>query len=74
MRDPLISLGIFLVILGGVLLALGLIGRVVPRLEELPPILYVQKTIDGVSVGTSPILIILLIVIYIVLWTAKIVR
>jgi len=74
LRDLLVSLGIFLVILGAVLLVLGLISRVIPRVEELPPILYVQETFDGVSVGTSPIVIIALIVIYIVLWMTRIVR
>lgn len=74
MRDVLISLGTFLLILGVVLLVLGLVSRVLPKIEELPPILYVQKNFDGVTVGTSPIAIIALIIIYIVLWMAKIVR
>ncbi len=74
MRDVLLSLGTFLVILGVVLLVLGLVSRVLPKVEELPPLLYVQKTIDGVTIGTSPIAIIALIIIYIVLWMTKIVR
>ncbi|MEM2181630.1 MAG: hypothetical protein QXI27_00270 [Nitrososphaerota archaeon] len=71
MRDLLISLGIFLMILGVLLVLFGVISRFVPRLEELPPILYVQKTFNGVTVGTSPILIIAFIILYLVLWTIK---
>lgn len=70
----LISLGMFLLVLGAVLLAIGIMTRFLPRLEGLPPILYVQKTFDGITVGTSPIVIIVLIALYLVLLVTKISR
>lgn len=74
MRDALISLGILLIIFGAIIVLFGIISRLIPKLEDLPPILYVQKSFDGVAVGTSPILIIALIILYVVLWSIKVLR
>lgn len=71
MRDVLISFGTILILLGAILVIIGIFGRVISRLESLPPIIYFQKTIDGVSIGTSPILILALIIVYLILWFVK---
>lgn len=69
-----IWLGVFLMILGIIFVLFGVISRLIPKLDQLPPILYVQKTLDGITIGTSPIIIIALIILYIILWSIKILR
>lgn len=66
-RDPFIGLGVFLIVIGLLLIALALASRVMPRLQDLPPILYVSTRLDGVTIGTSPIIIIILILVYLLI-------
>jgi len=65
--SPIMFLGIVLVIVGIVLIILPLIARAGIRLEEIHPLILLGRRFDGIYIGTSPILIIILVVIYAVL-------
>ena len=65
--SPIMFLGIVLVIVGIVLIILPLIARTGIRLEEIHPLILLGRRFDGIYIGTSPILIIILVVIYAVL-------
>jgi len=65
--SPIIFLGIVLVIVGIVLMILPLIVRAGIRLEEVHPLILLGRRFDGIYIGTSPILIIILVAIYAVL-------
>lgn len=64
---PIMLLGIMLIIVGIVLLILPLIVRAGIRLEEIHPLILFGRRLDGVYIGTSPILIMAMVVIYVVL-------
>jgi len=59
---PVPLLGILLIAVGVVLLALPLIVKYLPHLEDLPWIIVWVYRADGFTVATSPILIIVSIV------------
>lgn len=63
----LVSLGIILIILGVTFLAVSLIVKLFPRLEDIHPLLILWFKTDGLSIGTSPILIIVAILIYLLI-------
>ncbi len=65
--SPIMFLGIVLIIVGIVLIILPLIARAGIRLEEIHPLILLGRRFDGIYIGTSPILIIILVVIYAVL-------
>lgn len=65
--SPLMLLGIMLMIVGAILLILPLIARMGIRLEEVHPLILLGKRFDGVYIGTSPLLIIIMAALYIVL-------
>jgi hypothetical protein len=59
---PLTLLGILLIAVGIVLVALPLIARHIPNLENLPWIIVWVYRTDGFLLATSPILIIISII------------
>lgn len=59
--------GIVLTVLGVSLVVLSLLPRVLPRLEEVHPLLLVTVRLDGFTVGTSPLLLIVLALLYLLL-------
>jgi hypothetical protein len=63
-REVLSLLGIMLVIVGLVLLILPIIARAGIRLEDIHPLILLGRRFDGIYIGTSPILIIILAAIY----------
>lgn len=63
-QDVLIRLGLALMLVGALIAGISLIAKYFPRLETLPPILYVSYKLDGLSVGTSPIAIAVLLIAY----------
>ncbi|MEM1976328.1 MAG: hypothetical protein QXX29_00310 [Nitrososphaerota archaeon] len=65
--SPLMLLGIMLMIVGAILLILPLIARMGIRLEEVHPLILLGKRFDGVYIGTSPLLIIIMAALYIAL-------
>lgn len=64
---PLALLGIILMIIGVALLILPLIARMGVKLEEAHPLILLGRRFDGIYIGTSPLLIIILTAIFIAL-------
>ena len=62
--STLAFLGIILIITGIILVLLPAILKLGLRIEKLHPLLFMGKKIDGIYIGTSPIIIIILIAIY----------
>jgi len=62
--STLAFLGIILIITGIILVLLPAILRLGLRVEKLHPLLFMGKRMDGIYIGTSPIIIIILVVIY----------
>ena len=69
--SSLTLLGILLIILGAALLLIPLVARMGFRLEELPPYIFMGKRFDGLYLGTSPILIAILIIVYLLLFLRR---
>ncbi|RLG05912.1 MAG: hypothetical protein DRN59_03875 [Thaumarchaeota archaeon] len=65
--NPLIFLGAILIILGIILILLPTLSKLGLRLEEIHPLLLLGKRFDGVYIGTSPLLIIILIALYLLI-------
>ncbi|MCS7143244.1 MAG: hypothetical protein NZ920_05620 [Aigarchaeota archaeon] len=63
-HDTLLKIGLFLLVIGVALVITHVASRFISGLSELPPFLYVSYNFDGLSIGTSPILMLLLVVIY----------
>jgi len=62
--STLAFLGIIFIITGIILVLLPAILKLGLRIEKLHPLLFMGKKIDGIYIGTSPIIIIILIAIY----------
>ena len=62
--STLTFMGIILIIVGMILALLPTILKLGLRVEKLHPLLFMGKKIDGIYIGTSPIIIIILIAIY----------
>ena len=62
--STLAFLGIILIITGIILVLLPAILRLGLRVEKLHPLLFMGKKMDGIYIGTSPIIIIILVAIY----------
>jgi len=60
-------IGIFFIIIGLIFLILPILFKLGASLENVHPLILWGKRIDGVYIGTSPILIIILIAIYLIL-------
>ena len=65
--NPLVFLGAILIILGIILIFLPTLSKLGLRLEEVHPLLLLGKRFDGVYIGTSPLLIIILIALYLLI-------
>jgi hypothetical protein len=66
-RDPLLLVGIGLVIAGAVLILGSLILRHLPELREVHPLLFVSVRVGDLTIGTSPLLILVLLALYLLL-------
>ena len=62
--STLAFLGIILIITGIILVLLPAILKLGLRVEKLHPLLFMGKRMDGIYIGTSPIIIIILVAIY----------
>lgn len=60
-------IGIALVLLGAILILAGLAPRLLEPMPKLHPLIYTQLTIGELKIGTSPITIIILTLLYLVL-------
>ena len=65
--NSLTLLGILLIIIGIILLLMPLLAKLGLKLEEVHPLLLWGRKFDGVYIGTSPLLIIILTAIYLLL-------
>ena len=65
--STLTFMGVILIIIGIILVLLPTILKLGLRVEKLHPLLFVGGKIDGIYIGTSPIIIIILAVIYLAL-------
>ena len=62
--STLAFLGIILIITGIILVLLPAILKLGLRVDKLHPLIFMGKKIDGIYIGTSPIIIIILVTIY----------
>ncbi len=60
-------IGIFFIILGLIFLILPILLRLGFSLENVHPLILWGKKFDGLYIGTSPILIIILVLVYLAL-------
>jgi len=67
MRDPLLLVGIGLVLAGAVLILGSLMLRHLPELREVHPLLFVSVRVGDLTIGTSPLLILVLLALYLLL-------
>jgi hypothetical protein len=67
MRDPLLLVGIGLVIAGAVLILGSLMLRHLPELREVHPLLFVSVRVGDLTIGTSPLLILVLLALHLLL-------
>jgi len=65
--STLTFMGVILIIIGIILVLLPTILKLGLRVEKLHPLLFIGKRIDGIYIGTSPIIIIILAMIYLAL-------
>ncbi|MCL7384913.1 MAG: hypothetical protein LZ158_00900 [Thaumarchaeota archaeon] len=71
LTSPLVFLGILLIIVGVILIALPILLRFIPKLEEVHPFIFWWFKVDGVTVGTSPALILAAVLIYLIILLVK---
>ncbi len=64
-------LGIIFIIIGAIFLLIPVLVKLGLRVEEAHPLILLGRKFDGVYVGTSPILIIILVAIYTLLIFAR---
>lgn len=60
-------LGILLILLGLAVIAIPFLARYFTDIEKIHPLLLIGYRADGLFIGTSPILIIALLLIYLVM-------
>lgn len=60
-------LGLLLIIVGAALIALPFLTRYLGDVEKIHPLLLIGVKLDGVYIGTSPILIIALVILFLLL-------
>lgn len=59
--------GIILVVLGIVFILVGIAPRLLESMPKLHPLIYTQLSLGELKIGTSPIAIIILTIIYLIL-------
>jgi len=60
-------LGILLILLGLAVIAIPVLARYFTNLEKIHPLLLIGYRSDGLFIGTSPLLIIVLLLVYLIL-------
>lgn len=60
-------IGVLLILMGLILVILPFIMKLGIKLESIHPLLLVWRRVDGFYVGTSPILLIILVLVYLFL-------
>ena len=71
LTSPFLFLGILLIIVGVMLVALPILLRFIPKLEEVHPFIFWWFKVDGVTVGTSPAFILAAVLIYLIILLVK---
>jgi len=71
LMSPFVFLGILLIIVGVMLVALPILLRFIPKLEEVHPFIFWWFKVDGVTVGTSPAFILAAVLIYLIILLVK---
>jgi len=71
LMSPFVFLGILLIIVGVMLVALPILLRFIPKLEEVHPFIFWWFKVDGVTVGTSPAFIMAAVLIYLIILLVK---
>ncbi len=66
-RDPLTLIGIALILAGAVLILGSVVLRYLPEAREVHPLLFVPVRIGDLTIGTSPLLILVLLALYLLL-------
>lgn len=64
-------MGLFLILVGLFLVFIPFIVKLGVKLENIHPLLLVWRKIDGFYIGTSPLLLIILVAIYLLLILAR---
>ncbi len=67
MKDPLMLIGIGLVVVGTILILGSLVLRYLPEVKELHPLLFLSVKVGEVTIGTSPLLMLVLLALYLLL-------
>jgi len=71
LMSPFVFLGILLIIVGVMLVALPILLRFIPKLEEVHPFIFWWFKVDGTTVGTSPAFILAAVLIYLIILLVK---
>jgi hypothetical protein len=71
MRDPLTLIGIGLVLVGIILILGSLMLRHLPEAREVHPLLFVSVRVGDLTIGTSPLLILVLLTLYLLLMWSR---
>jgi uncharacterized membrane protein len=64
---PETLLGVALIAAGAILVLLGLAPRLFKETAELHPLIYTHLSLDGLKIGISPLLTIILTILYLIL-------
>ncbi|MCS6784820.1 MAG: hypothetical protein NZ581_06465 [Candidatus Caldarchaeum sp.] len=59
-----IMLGLLLIVVGAVLIAIPFLARYLTDIERIHPLLLVGFRVDGIFIGTSPLLILILVLVF----------
>jgi len=71
MRDPLTLIGIGLVLAGIILILGSLMLRHLPEVREVHPLLFVSVRVGDLTIGTSPLLLLVLLALYLLLMWSR---
>ncbi|PUA32053.1 MAG: hypothetical protein B9J98_04735 [Candidatus Terraquivivens tikiterensis] len=71
LTSPVVFFGILLIIVGVILVAMPLLLKIVPKLEEVHPFIFWWFRVNGVTVGTSPAIILAAVLIYLMMLLLK---
>jgi hypothetical protein len=71
MRDPLTLIGIGLVLVGIILILGSLMLRHLSEVREVHPLLFVSVRVGDLTIGTSPLLILVLLALYLLLMWSR---
>lgn len=60
-------LGLLLIVVGATLIAIPFLARYFTDLEKIHPLLLIGFRVDGVFIGTSPLLLLILLAVFLLL-------